>query len=64
MPLYEYACSSCEHRFEKRRPFESAGEPENCPQCGAEARKLISHFSAFNRLGGSISGIKGASGTA
>ena len=64
MPLYEFACNKCDHRFEKRRSFESALEPENCPECGAEARKLFSHFSAFNRLGSSISGIKGASGNA
>ena len=64
MPVYEYVCIACEHRFDKRRSYESAGEPETCPLCGAEARKLISHFSAFNRLGGSISGIKGASGMA
>jgi len=64
MPAYEYVCIVCEHHFDKRRSFESADDPEPCPKCGAETRKLISHFSAFNRLGGSISGIKGASGTA
>lgn len=63
MPVYEYACTACDHHFDKRRPFEEANEPETCPQCGAEARKVLSHFSAFTKLGGgSLSGIKGASG--
>ena len=63
MPLYEYECTSCEHRFDKRRSFESADEPETCPQCGEAAKKLLSHFSAFMKMGGgSLSGIKGASG--
>ncbi len=64
MPLYEYACTDCDHRFEKRMSFELASEPQDCPKCGNETKKLISHFSAFNSLGSSIRGIKGASGNA
>ena len=63
MPVYEFLCDSCDHRFDKRRPFESGGQPEICPECGAEAPQLLSHFSAFNKgSGGSMLGIKGASG--
>ncbi len=63
MPLYEYLCTACEHRFDRRGSFETAGEPETCPECGGSAKKLLSHFSAFMRTGGNtVSGIKGASG--
>ena len=36
MPLYEYQCNSCGHRFEKIVKF--SDEPIRvCPQCGKEA---------------------------
>jgi putative FmdB family regulatory protein len=41
MPLYEYQCESCEHRFEKIQKF-SDPAPEACPKCGAPVRKLMS----------------------
>lgn len=42
MPLREYACRSCDHRFEE---LVSEGERPSCPKCGA--RKLTRRFSAF-----------------
>ena len=33
MPLYEYQCDACGHRFEKIRKF-SDPPVETCPQCG------------------------------
>ena len=42
MPIYEYACDACEHRFET---WQSIKEPPlaRCPACQAErARRLIS----------------------
>jgi putative FmdB family regulatory protein len=33
MPLYEYACDACGHRFEIIQKF-SDGPPESCPKCG------------------------------
>ena len=41
MPLYEYQCESCEHRFEKIQKF-SDPAPEACPKCGGPVRKLMS----------------------
>ena len=42
MPIYEYACRSCEHRFETiQRASEDA--LVDCPSCGeAELKKLLS----------------------
>jgi putative FmdB family regulatory protein len=33
MPLYEYQCGKCQHRFEKIQKFSDPG-PEVCPVCG------------------------------
>jgi putative FmdB family regulatory protein len=41
MPLYEYQCDSCGHRFERIQKF-SDPPIEKCPVCGGPVRKLIS----------------------
>jgi putative FmdB family regulatory protein len=46
MPIYEYACPSCGHRFEKLVRSVSGDQPQiTCPQCqGQEAQRLVSAF--------------------
>ena len=36
MPIYEYACKSCDHSFEQVRKIAERNEPclERCPECG------------------------------
>ena len=41
MPLYEYQCDACAHRFERIQKF-SDRRIESCPQCGGQVRKLLS----------------------
>lgn len=42
MPIYEYACGSCEHRFETIQRA-SEGALRDCPECGeASLKKLLS----------------------
>lgn len=41
MPLYEYQCESCAHRFEKIQKFSDPHE-ETCPACGGKVKKLAS----------------------
>jgi putative FmdB family regulatory protein len=41
MPLYEYQCDACGHRFEIIRKF-SDPPLEMCPKCGGAVRKLQS----------------------
>jgi putative FmdB family regulatory protein len=41
MPLYEYQCESCGHRFEKIQKF-SDPPLEICPVCGGPVHKLLS----------------------
>lgn len=40
MPLYEYECDSCGHRFEVIQKF-SDPPVESCPTCGSRVRKLV-----------------------
>jgi putative FmdB family regulatory protein len=41
VPLYEYQCKKCNHRFEKIQKF-SDPAVKKCPQCGGTVEKLIS----------------------
>ena len=41
MPLYEYQCESCEHRFEVIQKF-SDPPVGTCPKCGGVVRRLLS----------------------
>ncbi len=41
MPLYEYRCKACGHRFEKIQSF-SAPDEKECPVCKGEVERLIS----------------------
>ena len=41
MPLYEYECDSCQHRFEVIQKFSDA-PVDTCPKCGSAVHKLIS----------------------
>lgn len=41
MPLYEYRCKSCGHRFEKIQSF-SAPDEKECPECHGPVERLIS----------------------
>jgi putative FmdB family regulatory protein len=41
MPLYEYQCEACGHRFEVIQKFSDA-PVEACPRCSGVVRKLLS----------------------
>jgi putative FmdB family regulatory protein len=41
MPLYEYQCDACQHRFEIIQRF-SDPPASSCPVCGGSVRKLLS----------------------
>jgi putative FmdB family regulatory protein len=40
MPLYEYLCKKCGHRFEKIQKF-SDKPVKKCPECGAAVEQVI-----------------------
>jgi putative FmdB family regulatory protein len=41
MPIYEYECEKCGHRFEKIQKFSDA-PIETCPKCGGAVHKMQS----------------------
>ena len=41
MPLYEYQCDVCAHRFEVIQKYSDA-HIDVCPKCGGEVKKLFS----------------------
>jgi putative FmdB family regulatory protein len=41
VPLYEYQCKKCKHRFEKIQKFSDA-PVRKCPECGGSVEKLLS----------------------
>ena len=45
MPIYEYQCKKCGHRFEK---IQKHSDPEirKCPECGGAVEKLITAAAA------------------
>ena len=40
MPLYEYKCDKCGHRFEKIENV-NASDRKKCPKCGAKAPRQL-----------------------
>ncbi len=50
MPVYEYECKECERVFEVQQKM--TDEPlQNCPECRAPVKKLVS-MSSFQLKGG------------
>ncbi len=41
VPLYEYQCKKCQHRFELLQRF-SDPQVTTCPRCGGEVQQIIS----------------------
>ena len=41
MPIYEYKCKKCHHRFEKIQKF-SDPPVTKCPECGGAVEQLLS----------------------
>jgi len=45
MPIYEYRCLECGHKFEVRRSVEDSASLIKCPECGKEnAQRIFSSF--------------------
>jgi putative FmdB family regulatory protein len=51
MPLYEYECKKCKHRFEKILKF-SDKPMKKCPDCGGAVEQLISAATVQFKGGG------------
>jgi putative FmdB family regulatory protein len=64
MPLYEYRCRECDHRFEVLQSSGEGGESLHCPQCGAgHPQKEFSTFASHSSgTGASSLGASAPSG--
>jgi putative FmdB family regulatory protein len=40
MPIYEYECTACKHRFDRYQTFSEA-PVTSCPECGNPVRKVL-----------------------
>ena len=48
MPLYEYFCADCNGVFELLRPARQASIDQPCPECDADAKRIVSReFATF-----------------
>lgn len=50
MPLYEFQCKVCGHRFEKIQKF-SDPPPTECPECGEDEVQQVIHAPAVQFKG-------------
>lgn len=47
MPLYEYQCQACDHKFELTQSLSEKSEKPPCPQChGSKTQRLMSSFAS------------------
>ena len=51
MPIYEYLCKSCEHKFEEVQKFGDTSL-EKCPDCGKNTAERQVSISSFHLKGG------------
>ena len=49
MPIYEYHCPTCNHKFDKLQPMNASGA--DCPVCEQPARRAISVFAPGYSVG-------------
>ena len=49
MPVYEYACTGCDLKFEELCSLSQADEGAPCPRCHKTAGRILSSFCSFSR---------------
>ncbi|MFN7960340.1 MAG: zinc ribbon domain-containing protein [Thermoanaerobaculia bacterium] len=63
MPLYEYRCEACHHRFEVLQRMGQGAEGLACPRCGeGSVERLLSTFAAHSAGGSSAASTGGSCG--
>lgn len=53
MPLYQYECEKCGHKFEVQRKMGESDKDLKCPKCGAEHPQM--DFSGLNTCSPNVS---------
>jgi putative FmdB family regulatory protein len=63
MPIYEYVCKGCEHRFEKLVKSPTAADRVECPKCGSgKTMRAMSVFAVGSDGGKTSAGAPGGPG--
>jgi putative FmdB family regulatory protein len=64
MPMYEYACQSCQGTFTKLRRMDQNDQDISCPSCGTEeVKRKLSVFASFSKSsGGEVTATAGGGG--
>ena len=44
MPIYEYQCNICDHKFEEIKPVKKYDLPSLCPRCSGVSERIPSNF--------------------
>lgn len=60
MPLYEYSCSECGHRFEILQRIGEGADGLTCPKC--DASRVEKQFSTFASTSDGSTGAAAAGG--
>lgn len=63
MPIYEFRCEECGHRFSKRASW-SEKAAIRCPECGGDKLREIFGLNFVSSGGGTGAGAGGGSGRA
>ncbi len=61
MPLYEYVCPECGHKFEMLKSLSRRDEDTACPKCSHSAERVLSTFACFSKGKSGISNSIGGS---
>ncbi|WP_041274426.1 FmdB family zinc ribbon protein [Desulforamulus reducens] len=60
MPIYEFRCQKCDHRFQKLCSIGETGKNITCPACqSADPKRVMSGFTLNNP--GALAGSRGDS---
>jgi putative FmdB family regulatory protein len=54
MPVYEYYCEQCQHKYDALRPVSRMDEPTTCPKCDGPGKRQLSAFGFKNGRYGSF----------
>jgi len=65
MPIYEYKCTQCAHKFDLLRPSALSNKPADCPKCQHTSERIL--ITSFACRGGATLnkdfGLSGESGS-
>lgn len=63
MPIYEFACADCEHRFDVFGSYASRDAAQMCPSCeGTRTRALFSTFAVTGSASSGEAAVRGGGG--